>query len=181
LEHSNDYKDNDLSDFYVSLYWKMMHKLNLPAFEARTKQNRNGREEIFDRFRGKFVRLTSEEWVRQHFLNFLVTQKGYPPSLIVVEASLNYHRLKKRSDILVYGPRMNPCLVVECKAPEIEITQTVFDQVAMYNMSLTVDFLVVTNGLQHYACQVDHRMKTFKFLKEVPEYQEIIKLLTDKR
>jgi len=156
-----------------------MQKLNLPAFEIRIRQNRSGKEEIFDPFRRRFVRLTREEWVRQHFLNFLVTQKGYPPAVIVVEGSLTYNRLKKRSDILVYGPTRNPCLVVECKAPEVEITQDVFDQVAMYNMSLTVGFLVVTNGLQHYACRIDHRTKTFEFLKEIPEYREIVGMLTE--
>jgi len=153
----------------------MKLQLNLPAYESRIREGRNGRQEIFDRFRRKFVRLTPEEWVRQHFLNFLVTQKDYPASVIVVEASLTYNRLKKRSDILVYGPDGNPCLVVECKAPEVEITQKVFDQVAMYNMSLTVGFLVVTNGLQHYACLIDHKNKSFKFLKEVPGYREVIR------
>jgi len=152
----------------------MMQQLNLPDFEARIRHDRNGKQEIFDGFRRKFVRLTPEEWVRQHFLNFLVTQKGYPVSVIVVEASLTYNRLKKRGDILVYGPGGNPCLVVECKSPEVEITQGVFDQVAMYNMSLTVDFLVVTNGLQHYACRIDHHKKSFQFLKDVPEYRLVI-------
>jgi len=155
-----------------------MQQLNLPIFKTRIRQDRNGRQEIFDNFRRKFVRLTPEEWVRQHFLNFLVTQKSYPASVIVVEASLTYNHLKKRSDILVYGPRKNPCLVVECKAPEIEITQDVFDQVAMYNMTLTVDFVVVTNGLTHYACRIDHKNKSFKFLKEVPEYREVIMSLS---
>jgi hypothetical protein len=111
---------------------------------------------------------------KAHFLNFLVTCKGYPASVMVVEAFLTVNRLKKRCDILVYGPGKKPILVVECKAPEIEITQGVFDQVARYNMTLTVDHLVVTNGLQHYACRIDHHKRSFEFLKDVPGYEDVI-------
>jgi hypothetical protein len=151
-----------------------MQQLNLPAYEPRIREDHKGKMEIFDGFRRKFVRLTPEEWVRQHFLNFLVTCKGYPASVMVVEAFLTVNRLKKRCDILVYGPGKKPILVVECKAPEIEITQGVFDQVARYNMTLTVDHLVVTNGLQHYACRIDHLKRSFEFLKDVPGYEEVI-------
>jgi hypothetical protein len=151
-----------------------MQQLHLPVYEPRIREGAEGRREIFDPFRRKFVRLTPEEWVRQHFLNFLVRTKGYPASVIVVEAFLTVNRLKKRCDILVYGPGKKPVLVVECKAPEIGITQEVFDQVARYNMTLLVDHLVVTNGLQHYACRIDHYKRSFEFLNEVPEYREVI-------
>ena len=158
-----------------------MQQLNLPAYEPRIREDHQGKREIFDPFRRKFVRLTPEEWVRQHFLNYLVGTKGYPASVIVVEAFLNVNRLKKRCDILAYGPSGKPVLVVECKAPEIEIIQTVFDQVARYNMTLLVDHLVVTNGIQHYACRIAHHKRSFEFLKDVPMYEEVIRSLETHR
>ena len=148
-----------------------MEKLNLPDITARIREGKNGKQEIFDEIRKKFVRLTPEEWVRQHFLHFMIFRLGFPASLIVVEAALKYNNMAKRFDILAYRAGGKPCLVVECKAPEVEITQAVFDQVAMYNMTLTVDFLAVTNGKAHYACQIDHRNKTYMFLKEIPTYE----------
>jgi hypothetical protein len=148
-----------------------MQELNLPVYDARVRQAENGKREIFDEIRKKYVRLTPEEWVRQHFLNYMIRQLGYPASLIVVEAAITYNGLKKRFDILAYLADGNPCLVVECKAPTIEITQAVFDQVAMYNMTLTVEYILVTNGLTHYACKIDHQTRTYTFLKEVPAYK----------
>ncbi|MCK9204512.1 MAG: type I restriction enzyme HsdR N-terminal domain-containing protein [Bacteroidales bacterium] len=151
----------------------MMHPLNLPTITPRVRSLETGTKEIFDPFRKKFVRLTPEEWVRQHFLGFMVDQLGYPASLIVVEASLIFNRMTKRFDILAYTTTGKPCLVVECKAPSIAITQHVFDQVAMYNMTLTVNYLVVTNGLTHFACSIDHQKRTYGFLKEIPAYKEV--------
>ena len=147
-----------------------MEKLNLPEINARIREGKNGKTEIFDEIRKKFVRLTPEEWVRQHFLHFMIFQLGFPASLIVVEAELIYNKLKKRFDILAYRADGKPCFVVECKSPDVEITQAVFDQVAMYNMTLTVDYLAVTNGKSHYACQIDHEKRTYTFLREVPAY-----------
>ena len=147
-----------------------MKKLNLPVITARTRVGKNGKQEIFDEIRKKFVRLTPEEWVRQHFLNFMVAYLGFPASLIVVEAELTYNQMKKRFDILAYLPDGNPCMVVECKAPTVEVTQVVLDQVAMYNMTLTVNYLAVTNGISHYACRIDHERRTYTFLKEIPTY-----------
>jgi len=146
-----------------------MQTLNLPETKLRIRP-RNGREEVFDEVRKKFVALTPEEWVRQHFIHYLVEYRDVPPSLIAIEASLNYNRLKKRSDIVVYGKNGTPCLIVECKAPEIMITQSVFDQVAMYNMTLKVPYLAVTNGLVHFACSIDHGTGKIVFLKEVPVF-----------
>jgi hypothetical protein len=147
-----------------------MEKLNLPDIAARTRIGKNGKQEIFDEIRKKFVRLTAEEWVRQHFLHFMVSGLGFPATLIVVEASLKYNNLLKRFDILAYTATGKPCLVVECKSPDVEITQAVFDQVAMYNMTLTVDYLAVTNGLSHYFCKIDHINRTYSFLTEIPTY-----------
>jgi hypothetical protein len=148
----------------------MMRKLNLPDFAPRLREGNNGKQEIFDPVRKKFVRLTPEEWVRQHFLNFMIAHLGFPASLIMVEAELTYNQLKKRFDILACLADGSPCMVVECKAPQVEVTQAVFDQVAMYNMTLLVDYLVVTNGLTHYACRIDHEKRTYTFLKDIPTY-----------
>ncbi|MCK9421199.1 MAG: type I restriction enzyme HsdR N-terminal domain-containing protein [Bacteroidales bacterium] len=148
----------------------MIHQLNLPEFKPRIRDD-SGKKEIFDRFRKKFIRLTPEEWVRQHFLDFMVTRLKFPASLIVVEASLIFNGMTKRFDILAYNTSGNPCLVVECKAPSREITQDVFDQVAIYNMTLAVNYLVVTNGLTHYCCRIDHQARAYTFLKEIPTFE----------
>jgi hypothetical protein len=150
-----------------------MQPLNLPSYEYRRREGKNGKPEIFDPIRRKFVRLTPEEWVRQHLLHYLVHHKGYPASLIVVEAKLSYNNLVKRGDIVVYGPNGKPLLVVECKAPQVPVTQAVFDQAAMYNMSLQVGILVVTNGLDHFSCRIDHRERSCLFLAEIPRYEDI--------
>jgi type I site-specific restriction endonuclease len=151
-----------------------MQTLNLPepALRIRIKGDK---QEVFDSVRKKFVTLTPEEWVRQHFIHYLTDHRNVPRSLIAVEASLNYNRLKKRSDIVVYGKDGSPCLIVECKAPEVMVTQAVFDQVAMYNMALKVPFLAVTNGMVHFACHIDHGTGKILFLKEIPEYEELSK------
>jgi hypothetical protein len=153
----------------------MMQTLNLPAAGLKFR-DQNGHPEVFDEFRKKYVVLTPEEWVRQHFIHYLVNEKHVPASLIHVEASLKYNRLAKRSDVLVYSRSGNPCLIVECKAPEVKITQAVFDQVAMYNMTMKVDYLVVTNGMEHFACIIDHEKRTYGFLKEIPDYEEMTAL-----
>jgi type I site-specific restriction endonuclease len=151
-----------------------MQALNLPVAELRIR-NKNEKQEVFDFVRKKFVALTPEEWVRQHFVHYLIQQRDVPASLIAVEASLHYHRLKKRSDIVVYGKDGKPCLIVECKAPEVQVTQAVFDQVAMYNMTLKVPYLAVSNGLVHFACKIDHSTRKILFLKEVPKYGEMVR------
>jgi type I site-specific restriction-modification system R (restriction) subunit len=151
-----------------------MKELNLPGVELRTRINR-GKSEVFDPVRKKYVTLTAEEWVRQHFLNFLIIHKKVPPSLIGVETSIKYNHLSKRCDVVVYNRNGQPVLIVECKAPEIEISQDVFHQVAMYNMTLKVRYLVVTNGLDHYSCAIDHKNKSFQFLQDVPDFEEMNK------
>jgi hypothetical protein len=149
-----------------------MKPLNLPPAALRTRDS-GGRTEIFDIIRRKFIALTPEEWVRQHFIHYLVGERGVPASLIAVEASLRYNRLPKRCDILVHDRQGRPAMIVECKAPEVKITQEVFDQVAIYNMTLDVPFLVVTNGLEHFACRIDRANSTYSFLKEIPSWEEI--------
>src|ERR1035437_10387852 len=150
-----------------------MQALTLPDAGLRIR-SKNEKQEVFDCVRKKFVALTPEEWVRQHFIHYLIHHLSVPVSLIAVEASLHYHRLKKRSDIVVYGKDGKPSLIVECKAPEVAITQAVFDQVAMYNMTLKVPYLAVTNGLVHFACHIDHSSGKIVFLKEIPVYGEMV-------
>jgi hypothetical protein len=152
----------------------MMQALNLPTYDLKIR-NMNGKTEVLDIIRKKYVSLSPEEWVRQHFIHYLVNERNVPSSLISVEASLKYNSLRKRSDIVVHDNRGKPQMIVECKAPEVEISQDVFDQVALYNMTLDVPFLVVTNGLEHFACFIVKRNSTYSFLTEIPDYSEIIK------
>ncbi|MCX6282784.1 MAG: type I restriction enzyme HsdR N-terminal domain-containing protein [Bacteroidetes bacterium] len=151
----------------------MMPKLNLPEYPYRIRTNRNGKHEIHDPFRKKYVRLTPEEWVRQNFLNFLVNHHSFPASLIHVEASLMYNRLSKRSDIVVYSRQGKPLLAVECKAPTVEIDQQVFDQLAMYNFTLKVPYLALTNGIRHFICRMEPVNGSYTFLENFPAYHEL--------
>ena len=126
---------------------------------------------IFDVIRKKFIVLTPEEWVRQHVVQFLLEEKNYPKSLINVEKVLKVNGLRKRYDVVVYNSDGSIFILVECKAPEIKIAQATFDQIATYNMTLNAKFLMVTNGLNHYFCQMDFENEKYKFLSELPIYQ----------
>jgi hypothetical protein len=148
----------------------LMQALNLPAYPFKIKENGN-RLQIFDSFRKKYLVLTPEEWVRQHFLQFLVQDKKYPVSLIGVETGLVYNELNKRADILVHNRLGKPHLLVECKAPAVKITQDTFDQVARYNMVFKVKYLVVTNGMNHFCCEMDYPNNTYIYLKEIPFFE----------
>lgn len=148
-----------------------MQKLNLPDFTFRIK-NSEKHTLIFDEFRKKDIVLTPEEWVRQHFVKFLVEYKKYPVSLIAIEKQLTINNLKKRTDILIFSSDGLPDIIVECKAPHIKITQDTFDQIARYNLKLKANYLVVTNGLEHYYCLLDHYQQSYIFLKEIPEYNK---------
>lgn len=129
--------------------------------------------EIFDDIRKKFVALTPEEWVRQNFISFLVKQKKYPAALFAIEKSLSLNKMQKRSDVVIYNNRGEALMIIECKAPSVRIDQHVFDQVARYNIAFKVSYLVVTNGLQHYCCSIDHENENYYFLKEIPGYKDI--------
>ena len=150
-----------------------MQKLNLPEYTFRVKKKEK-KTYIFDDFRKKYVMLTPEEWVRQHFLMYLVTELDFPKSLIAVEAGLKLYKRIKRTDIVVYNKQGNPVLIVECKAPEVKLNEKVFDQVVRYNMALQVNYLIVTNGLDHYCCQLDYEKNTYNFLKNIPNYKFIL-------
>jgi hypothetical protein len=149
-----------------------MQKLNLPSYQPKLRQHPE-HTEIFDISRKKYVKLTPEEWVRQSFINYLITEKGYPASLIVVEIALKYNKLTKKADIIVYDNTLKPKVIVECKAPEIKLTQDVFDQIARYNFVTKVDYLIVTNGMEHYCCKMDYFDNTYKFLEAIPDYKEL--------
>jgi len=148
-----------------------VQKLNFPTYSFRFKNNEN-KVSIFDAIRKKFVVLQPEEWVRQHCLQFLIEEKKYPKSLINVEKELTVNDLRKRYDIVVYNPNGQIHLVVECKAPKINIDQTVFDQIARYNLELNATYLMVTNGINHYFCQMDFENERYVFLRDIPEYQK---------
>ncbi|MGY0406953.1 MAG: type I restriction enzyme HsdR N-terminal domain-containing protein [Polaribacter sp.] len=146
-----------------------MLKLNLPTYNLKLKSNEN-KVFIFDNLRKKYVVLTPEEWVRQHFVRFLVDKKKYPTSLIAIEKQLVINNRKKRTDILIFNSDGKPHIIVECKAPSIKITQHTFDQIARYNLKLQAKYLIVTNGLEHFYCQMDFEKETYIFLKEIPDY-----------
>ena len=146
-----------------------MQKLNLPTYNFKLKSSEN-KTLIFDKLRKKFLVLTPEEWVRQHFVCFLIDEKNYPVSLIALEKQLTINNRKKRTDILVFNTNGEPDIIVECKAPQIKITQDTFDQIARYNLKLKANYLIVTNGLEHYYCKMDFKNETYIFLKEIPAY-----------
>ena len=147
-----------------------MQRLNLPTYNFKVKNSQN-KTLIFDKLRKKYVVLTPEEWVRQHFIHFLIEEKKYPVTLIAIEKQLIINNLKKRADILIFNRNGNPEIIIECKAPSTKISQETFDQIARYNLKLKATFLIVTNGLSHFYCKMDFKNKTYLFLKEIPNYQ----------
>jgi hypothetical protein len=146
-----------------------MQKLNFPAYSFRFKNSEN-KVSIFDEIRKKFILLTPEEWVRQHTIRFLILEKNYPKSHINVEKILKINDLNKRYDIVVFNPDGSIFLLIECKAPEIGTSQATFDQIARYNLLLKADYLMVTNGINHYFCQMDFDNQRYNFLKDLPRY-----------
>lgn len=147
-----------------------MQKLNLPH-AALTLTNRAGKTYVYDQFRKKDILLTPEEWVRQHFLHFLISALHYPKTLCNLERGLRYNKLMKRTDITVYDRQGDIFLIVECKAPEIKLTQKVFEQVATYSYALKAQHIVVTNGLQHFCCKLDHEHRKYSFLENIPSFE----------
>ncbi|SEE43611.1 type I restriction enzyme HsdR N-terminal domain-containing protein [Polaribacter dokdonensis] len=146
-----------------------MQKLNLPKYNFKLKNSEN-KVLIFDNLRKKYLVLTPEEWVRQHFVQYLIDEKRYPASLIALEKQLVINNRKKRTDVLIFNKNGTPEIIVECKAPSIKITQDTFDQIARYNLKLNAHYLIVTNGLQHYYCKMDFENETYIFLKDIPSY-----------
>ena len=150
-----------------------MQALNLPPAALKIVR-RDGRLMTFDPLRRRYVTLTPEEWVRQHFVRFLQTHKGFPPEVIANEVSLSLNGTRKRCDTVVYGPHAEPLMIVEYKAPEVQITQRTFDQINRYNMRLHVAWLVVSNGMQHFCCHIDYTTNQYRFLPDIPSYAELL-------
>ena len=152
-----------------------MQKLHFPSYSFRFKNSEN-KVAIFDEIRKKFIILTPEEWVRQHVIQFLMVEKKYPKSLINVEKVLNINGLRKRYDVVVFNPDGSIFILVECKSPEVKTSQATFDQIARYNMTLKAEYLMVTNGLNHYYCQIDLTNEKYNFLTELPNYKPTISM-----
>ncbi len=151
-----------------------MLSLNLPPYSVK-RMTQKGKELIFDEIRHRYVALTPEEWVRQHFVHFLITYKGYPQALLANEVQLLLNGTRKRCDTLLYRSDFTPGMVIEYKAPHVEITQRVFDQVRRYNMVLRADYLVVSNGVTHYSCHMDYEANRYEFLPDIPTYEALKK------
>ena len=144
-----------------------MQQLNLPSFEFNITKRAN-KNFIFDTVRKRYVMLTPEEWVRQNFMKYLVMEKNYPETLMAVEKQLSVNGKLFRFDLVVYRRCGAPLLIAEFKAPGVKISQDAFDQVVRYNMALKVERVVVSNGMQHYVCEIDYENNSYRFLKEVP-------------
>ena len=143
-----------------------MLQLDFPNYTFKIKNSGNG-DYIFDEIRKKYIKLTKEEWVRQNCVKFLINEKNFPSVLINIEKTIKINKLSKRYDIVVYKPDGGIKLLVECKSPEIKINQKTFDQIAVYNMNLKSEQLMVTNGLEHYYCEINYENKCYTFLKDI--------------
>lgn len=149
-----------------------MRELKLPPYAVSVREGAGSRQ-IYDFLRRRWVALTPEEWVRQHFVHYLVEHKGYPKGLLGNEIELRVGEKRLRCDTLLYNKDRRPRMIMEYKAPDVEVTQRVFDQIAVYNMLLRVDYLVVSNGVRHYCCRMDHEKREYSFLRDIPEYAEL--------
>ena len=149
-----------------------MIPLNLPTYEIKISGTPE-RPTILDILRRKYVALTPEEWVRQHFVHFLIEQKGYPATLLANEVKLKVGNKDLRADSVLYDRDLRPRIIIEYKAPTIPITQRVFDQITVYNLLLKVDYLIVSNGMQHYCCKMDYDNQKYIYLQDIPDYQDI--------
>lgn len=148
-----------------------MLKLNFKSYNFKIKIKDN-KKFIFDIIRRKYIFLTPEEWVRQHCLYHLIEEINIPASLIQVEKTISIGNTKGRFDIVAFNPDSSVFLIVECKAVHVEVDQTVFDQIARYSMNMNNSYLMVTNGISHYFCKIDHKRKQYIFLEQIPNYQE---------
>jgi hypothetical protein len=149
----------------------MLQPLNLPPYPFKIT-DQNGQLSLFDEIRKRNIIITPEEWVRQHFVQYLIREKNYPKSLIKLEGGHKLYGKQKRSDIIAFNSIGDKVLLVECKAPSVTIDQKVFDQVARYNIVHKIALLAVTNGLQHFYCRVNFEQKNYQFIEELPNYQK---------
>lgn len=149
-----------------------MIPLNLPTFDIKLQGTRE-HPRVFDILRRRYVSLTPEEWVRQNFVHYLIGHLGYPATLLANEIQLQVGQKQLRADSVLYDQRLHPLMIIEYKAPTIALTQKVFDQITAYNLLLHADYLIVSNGLQHYCCKMDYDDKKYLFLDHIPRYEEL--------
>ena len=149
-----------------------MYSLNLPSYDAKIRKNGSSME-IYDSLRRKYVALTPEEWVRQHFVNWLIIDKEYPTSLMANEAGIKLNSLTRRCDTVVYDQHLDPLMIIEYKESNISITQDVFDQIVRYNTVLKVQYIVVSNGVKHYCCKMNYEKHSYDFLIDIAHYREL--------
>jgi hypothetical protein len=147
-----------------------VYKLNLPSANFSLRKDQ-GKVWIFDMIRKKYVVLTPEEWVRQHFVHYLINELKYPRSLFRLEGALTYNSLLKRSDILIRDRQGKPWMLIECKSPAIKLTQRAFNQIAVYNMTIGATFLAVTNGMVHYCCPAPQAGENAQFAGAFPSFE----------
>ena len=149
-----------------------MEYLNFPGYDFNIRQVGETKV-IYDPLRNKYVKLTPEEWVRQHFVQYLIQDRGFPRGLIAIEKGFTYRRMPRRADVVAYDRSGRPVLMAECKAPDVAIRQAAFDQVARYNTVVQARYLVVTNGRLHYCCAIDHAQRSYDFLDELPHFDAL--------
>ena len=149
-----------------------MIPLNLPLFDIKLQGSRE-HPRILDVLRRRYVALTPEEWVRQSFVHYLIEHLGYPATLLANEVSLQVGQKQLRADSVLYDRRLKPRMIIEYKAPTVQLTQKVFGQVSAYNLLLHVDYLIISNGLQHHCCRMDYPNKKYLFMDHIPRYEEI--------
>lgn len=149
-----------------------MNALNLPYFPLKIKKVEE-KHFVWDILRKKYIQITPEEWVRQHFVHFLIERKGYPKGLLANEVQVLLNGQKKRCDTILYSKTQEPFMIIEYKAPDVPITQKVFDQITRYNIALKVRYLIVSNGIEHFCCEVDYLQHNYRFLPEIPFYHSL--------
>lgn len=150
-----------------------MFQLNLPRFEIKIR-DLEGKKQIYDILRRKFVALTPEEWVRQHFVHFLIDHKGYPTALLANEMNITINGMSRRCDTVLFAKDLTPLMIIEYKAPTVTISKHTFEQINAYNSILHVPYVIATNGLSHYCCHIDYNNNEYTFLEEIPEYKKIV-------
>jgi hypothetical protein len=152
----------------------MMKKLNLPEYQIKIK-NADGQQQIFDQIRMKYVALIPEEWVRQNFISYLTTDREFPKGLIAVEHPLTLNSVSHRADIVAFSSDGKPIVVVECKAPDVQINQGVIQQISRYNIFLKAPILIITNGLVHFCVRIDFEKGVTTNLDSIPFYNDLIR------
>ncbi len=149
-----------------------MQPLNLPPAPLSISEE-NGKRRVFDILRRRHVTLTPEEWVRQHFVHFLISEKGYPAALLANEVSVTLNSMSRRCDSVLYDLQARPRMIIEYKAPSVTINQSVFSQISRYNLVMRVDYLIVSNGQTHYCCRMNYDQGSYTFLHEIPAYDQL--------